>query len=128
MMIPAKELGNIRAFIDRYFVVDEMGAELLTDEQVRVQYYMAEGKAFGDHIRQKYLHFDIYVKREHVNSVDNDRLRRRDQMIAQRLHELLTGSTYARNMRFRYEDDFDLATKTIGYRRYHIVFSYKTTF
>lgn len=89
---------------------------------------MSEGKSFGDHVRLKYLHFDIYVKREAVYTVDSDRLRRRDQQIAQRLRELLTGNTYAGNLRFRYEDDFDLATKTIGYRRFHITFSYNTTF
>lgn len=128
MLIPSRDIGNIRAFVDRYFVADEMGAEVLTNEPVRVLHYVSEGKSFGDHVRQKYLHFDIYVKREEVYTVDDDRLRRRDQQIAQRIKELLTDTTYVGNMRYRYEDDFDLGTKTVGYRRYHIVFSYKTTY
>lgn len=127
MLLPEKDRGNIRTFIDRYFVLDEMGGELLKNEQVRVLYYVPEGKPFGDHIQQRYLHLDIYVKRDAVYTVDADRLRRRDQCIAQRFVELLTGSIYAANLRFRYEDEYDLGTKTVGYRRYHLVFSYKTT-
>lgn len=87
MLIPAKDQNNIRTFLDKYFVVDEMGAELLANEQVRVLHYTAEGKAFGDHVRLKFLHFDIYVKRDAVYNVDDDRLRRRDQLIAKRLRE-----------------------------------------
>lgn len=127
MLVPTKDLNSIKAFIDRYFVLDEMGGELLKSENARVLYYVSEGRSFGDHVRQKYLHFDIYVKREEVHTVDADRLRRREQCIAQRLKELLTGNTYACNLRIQYEDDYDLGTKTVGYRRYHIVFSYKTT-
>lgn len=128
MQVPPKDAGNLRTFLDKYFVLDEMGGEILATEQVRVLYYVSEGKSLGEHVRQKFLHFDIYVKREQVYNVDADRLRRRDQCIAQRIHELLTKETYAGNLRFHYEDEFDLATKTVGYRRYHIVFSYKTTY
>lgn len=128
MLIPKKDIGNIKAFIEKYLVLDEMGGELLTNEQVRVMYYVSESKAYGKRVRLKYLHFDIYCKRDVVYTVDEDRLKRRDQCVAQRLHELLTKDTYAGNLRFRYEDDFDLGTKTVGYRRYHITFTYHTTF
>ena len=36
------------------------------------------------------------------------------------------GSAQA-GLHIRYEDDYHLGTKTVGYRRYHAVFSYKQT-
>lgn len=127
MLIPAKDTGNIKAFLDKYCMPDDMGAELLLDEKVRILHYISEGREIGDRVLKRFWHFDIYVKREDVYTATNDRLKRRDKLIAQRLRELLTSTAYVCNMRYRYEDDYDLGTKTAGYRRYHIVISYKTT-
>lgn len=129
MLIPEKDIKNIRAFVDRYFVEDVLLDEPVTDEKVRILYYETEGSKYGGdlHIRQKFLEFDIYVRSTELYTADNDRLRRRDKMIGQRLKELLTGSGYVCNMRYTFEDAFALGSKTIGYRRYHLVFSYKTT-
>ncbi len=129
MLIPVKDRENIKAFIDRYFIEDALPDELVKDEDVRVIYYETEGAKLGDpHITKKKLEFDIYVRNDVLHTATNDRLQRRDKLIFQRLKELLTGSTYVCCLRFTYEDDYHLGAKTVGYRRYHAVFSYKQTY
>jgi len=128
MLIPERDMNNIMAFIQKYFVPDEVGAELLTDEEVRVLYYESEGRSIGDGVLRKFLHFDIYVKRSVLNTVSKDALQRRDKLIARRIRDLLTGSRYVQNMRYRYEDDFDMGAKFQPYKRYHITFTFATTF
>ena len=127
--IPEAEQGDIRTFISRYFIEDAMPDEPVTDEKVRVIYYETEGSKLDNdpHITKKYLEFDIYVKEDHLYNVDTDRLCRRDKKISQRLRELLTGERYVCGLRFTWEDDYHLGAKTIGYRRFHSVFSYKQT-
>lgn len=127
MLLPEGE--DLRGFISRYFVEDAMPDEAVTTEQVRVVYYETEGQRLGGdaHIIQKRLEFDIYVKEDQLYNTDADRLRRRDKRIAQRLKELLTGTRYVQGLRFTWEDDFHLGARTIGYRRYHVIFSYKQT-
>ena len=95
---------------------------------MRVLYHNGEGRNFGDRVKTNYLHFSIYTKREEVYTATNDRLKRRDKLIAQRIRELLTGSPYVHNMRYQFVDEHDLATKTAGYRRYHLTLSYHTTY
>lgn len=128
-MIPADERRDIRKFIERYFVEDVLVDAPVTDEKARIVYYETEGAKLYDnrHITKKHIEFDIYVRGTEVYTADVDRLRRRDKLIAQRLKELLTGKEHVRNMRYAYEDDYTLGSKIIGYRRWHIVFSYKTT-
>lgn len=129
LLVPAAEQKDIRAFISRYFVEDAMPDELVTDEKVRVVYYETEGSKLGNdpHITKKYLEFDIYVKEDSLYNASTDRLCRRDKKISQRLKDLLTGSRYVCGLRFTWEDDYHLGAKTIGYRRFHTVFSYKQT-
>ena len=106
MLIPAGT--GIREFIDRYFVEDVMPDEPVVNESVRVVYYETEGNKLGSpHVIRK--------------------MKRRDKLIVQRIRELLTGQTHVCHLRFQYEDDYHLGTKTIGYRRYHAVFSYVIT-
>ena len=91
-------------------------------------YYETEGSKLGTpHVTRKMLAFDIYVKEDTLYNVSVDRLKRRDKAIGQRLKELLTGKDHVCGLRFQYEDEYHLGAKTIGYRRYHIVFSYVTT-
>lgn len=128
MCIPEGDSSNIRAFIGKYFVEDAMPDEPVTDEKVRVVWYDIEGTQLGTpHVLRKPLAFDIYVKEDVLYNVDTDRLKRRDKQIGQRLKELLTGKDHVCGLRFRYEDEYHLGAKTIGYRRYHMVFSYITT-
>ncbi len=119
---------NIKTFIEKHFVEDALPDELVVDEGVRVVYYETEGTKLGTpHVTKKYMAFDIYVKESALYNATNDRLQRRDKLICQRLKELLTGTTYVCNLRFAYEDDYHLGAKTVGYRRYHVVFSFVTT-
>lgn len=128
MCIPEKSFGSIREFIGRYFIEDVLPDEPVIDEKVRVVWYDTEGAQLGTpHVLRKYLAFDIYVKADALYGMDADRLKRRDKNIGQRLKELLTGSKHVCGLRFRYEDEYHLGAKTIGYRRYHLVFSYVTT-
>lgn len=127
LLIPEAEHSDIRAFVGRYFIEDAMPDELVTDEKVRVIYYETEGSKLNNdpHITKKYLEFDIYVEAESLYNVGSDRLCRRDKKISQRLKELLTGERYVCGLRFTWEDDYHLGAKTVGYRRFHTVFSYK---
>ena len=105
-----------------------MPDELIINEAVRVIYYETEGSKLGTpHVMRKKLAFDIYVKEDALYNVSTDRLQRRDKQICQRLKELLLGQKGVCGLRFQYEDEYHLGAKTIGYRRYHVVFSYVTT-
>jgi len=105
-----------------------MGGELVTDEKVRILYFVGQSRDFGDRVKTNYLHFDIYTQRDVVYTATDDRLKRRDKLIAQRLRELLTGSTYVHNMRYRFVDEYDMGIRTAGYRHYHLTLSYHTTY
>lgn len=128
MLIPTAERRNIKQFIERYFVEDALSDAAVTNEQVRVLYYGTQGeKLGGSQVTRKRVEFDIYVRNDALYTADRDRLRHRGKLIGQRLRELLTGQQHVRNMRYTYEDDYALGAKTIGYRRWHVVFSYKVT-
>lgn len=119
---------DIRTFIDKYFIEDAMPDELVFDEHVRIVYYDTEGTKLGSpHVTKNYLAMDIYTHETSLYNVTRDRLQRRDKQIAQRLKELLTDREHVCGLKFLYEDEYHLGAKTIGYRRYHIVFSYVTT-
>jgi len=79
-------------------------------------------------VRRRYLTFDIYVKDENVHNYDNDRLKFRQQLIAERIKYLLTRHKFVENMSFTAIDDFDLGAKTVGYSRYHLIMEYKKTY
>lgn len=128
MLIPAASRGNIKTFIEKYFVEDVLPDELVTDEDVRILYYETEGSTHGNpHVLLKLLEFDIFVRNASLYNATNDRLQRRDKLILGRLKHLLLGDTYVCGLRFAYVDDYHLGAKTVGYRRYHAVFSYKQT-
>lgn len=124
MMIPAK--CNVLDFIKKYFVEDLAPDEVITNEAVRIAYYDSEGKSSGNQkVRCKYKEFDIYVKQDHLHDATDDRLQNRCHLIAERLKYLLLKDSYVCRIHYEYEDDYDLWTKMIGYKRYHIVFTYK---
>lgn len=105
-----------------------MPDELVTDEDVRVLCYETEGEKLGNpHVTRKFLEFDIYVRAQVLYTATDDRLQRRDKLIFQRLKALLTGASHVCGLRFCYEDDYHLGAKTVGYKRYHAVFSYLQT-
>lgn len=126
MLVP--DGAGIKAFIEKYFIEDALPDEPIIDESVRIVYYDTEGIKLGTpHVLKKYLALDIYVKEDALYNATRDRLQRRDKLICQRIKELLTDREHVCGLRFRYEDEYHLGAKTIGYRRYHVVFSYVTT-
>lgn len=127
MLLP--ENCNIVQFIDKYFIEDENTDELMTDENVRISYYDSKGRDTGNqNVRLRYKEFDIYVKKNVLHNATNDRLQNRYDLIADRIKYLLLRYDRVCNMHFELEEDgYNLFTKAIGYKRYHISFSYKTT-
>lgn len=127
MMIP--EDCTIVQFIDKYFVESENTDEIITDEPVRISYYDSRGRDTGNkNVRFRYKEFDIYVKREYLHNATRDRLQYRYDLIADRIKYLLLRNDRVCHLHFEREDDgYNLFTKMIGYERFHITFSYKTT-
>lgn len=122
------EPTTIVQFVDKYFVQDEAGSEILTDEKVRIVYCDTRGKDTGNKgVRIHYKEFDIFVRDDVLHNATDDRLQNRYDLIADRLKYLLLRDRNVCGLHFEFEDEYNLWTKTIGYRRYHVVFSYKTT-
>lgn len=126
MMIP--ENCTVTRFVDKYFLEDNSAGEIITDEAVRVICYDEKGiLANNSKVMINYKEFDIYVKDNVLHTATRDRIQNRYDLIAERLRYLLTRQKVVEHMSFRFEDEFNLWTKTAGYKRFHVVFSYKTT-
>lgn len=128
MVIDIKDRKNILKFIDKYFVKAVVSDEIVTDEKVRICYHEEEGRSIGSNMTKKYLHFDIFVKDEYQHNYGDDMLQSRTELIAEKIKELLTDSKYVCRINFTFMDSYDLYTKTMGYKRYRISFSYKVSF
>ena len=128
MLIPNEYKDDIATFIQKYFVKDVTSDEIITNEDVRICYFQSEGRSIGMNVLKKYWNFDIYVKDSKLHTATLDLLQSRDELIAEKIKELLTDKRYVCQMRFHFEDNYDLYTKLIGYHRYRIIFSYKTSF
>lgn len=120
---------TVTRFIDKYFIEDEESSdEIMTDEPVRIVHHDSEGVNFGNaHVRSRYKEFDIYIKNDVLHTATRDRLQNRYDLITERLKYLLIRHDTVCHLRFRFVDDYNLFTKTTGYKRYHVVFAYKTT-
>lgn len=126
MLVP--EGTNILTFQDKYFIRDGSTDELLTNEKVRIVYHDAQGWDPGNaHVRGKYKEFDIFVSEDVEHTATDDLLQSRQVLIAQRLKYLLLRERVCQGIRFQYEDEYDLWTKTVGYKEYRLTFFYKTT-
>lgn len=56
---------TITQFIDKYFIEDEVADEIITDEAVRITYYNSRGMdTTNANVREKFLEFDIFVKKD----------------------------------------------------------------
>lgn len=126
MCFPAN--GNILQFVNEYFIEDAGTDQLLKNEIVRVVHYDEQGvNTQNKNVFLKYKAFDIYVKKTYLNNATNDRLKSRAKLIAEELKNVLLKEQHLHCQHFDYVDEYDLWTKAVGYVRYHIVFSYKTT-
>lgn len=125
MMIP--EGTSVVQFIDKYFINSAAADEIVTDEKVRIVYYDGKGRNLQRNVYMKYKEFDIYVREEFLYTATYDRLKSRFSLIAERIKYLLLRSNSVCHLGFTYEDEYELWTKTVGYRRDHLVFSYNMT-
>lgn len=124
MCVP--EGTSIVDYIKNYFVEDAATDALLTNEQVRVLYYDSQGRGSDNKgVFLKYKEFDIYVHESVLHTASDDRLKGRDVLIAERLKFLLLNKFHICRLHFQYVDEYDLWTKTVGYKRYHLVLFYR---
>lgn len=125
MLVPAGT--DILTFIEKYFIRDSSTDELLTNEKVRIVVSDQQGlRTRNQYVHGKYKHFDIFVSEDVEHTATRDKLQSRQVLIAQRIKELLLQKRDQYGLRFTYEDEYDLWTKTVGYKLYHIVFFYMT--
>lgn len=123
MMLPQD--CTIINFIDKYFIKAGYTNTLVSNEDVRIVYADVQGEdSTTPNVRKNMMTFDIFVKKEHLHNVTNDRLQYRTEMIADRLLELLTTKRYTERYRFWIAGDWDLGTNTIGYARYTLALYY----
>lgn len=127
MMVP-KDI-NILDFLKKYWIEDQNGADLLTNEQVRIISYTSTNGTTGVRkVIPKTKEFDIYVREDVLYGADPiDALRKRTILIKDRQKYLLTNQVYTHHLRFDYVDGMDSWTKMVGYKRYHVIFSYNET-
>lgn len=126
MLVP--EGTSIVTFTDKYFIRDGSTDELLTTEKVRVVHHDVPGfDTWNPNVRGKYHEFDIFVSEDVEHTADTDWLRSRQVLIAERIKYLLLRQRNTEHIRFRYEDEYDQWTKTVGYKMYKLTFYYKTT-
>lgn len=126
MLVP--EGTDIVKFTDKYFIRDGSTDELLTNEKVRIVHHDDEGfGSFNPNVRCKYKNFDIYVSEDVEHTASGDWLKSRQVMIAERLKYILLRKKNIQNLSFRYEDEYDMWTKTVGYKLYRLTVFYKTT-
>ena len=126
MLVP--EDVDIVTFTDKYFIRDGSTDELLTNEKVRIVHHDAQGFPTGNpHVRGKYREFDIFVSEDEEHTATDDWLQSRQILIAERLKYLLLRNRNCQNLRFEYEDEYDMWCKTVGYKMYRLTFYYKTT-
>lgn len=126
MLIP--EGTDIVKFTDKYFIRDGSTDELLTNEKVRIVHHDTEGfDTFNPNVKGKYHEFDIFVSEDVEHTATRDWLQSRQVLIAERLKYLLLRKRNCQNLRFRYQDEYDMWTKTVGYKMYRLTVFYKTT-
>lgn len=126
MLVPVD--APITQFVDKYFIEDETTDELITDEKVRVTYCTTKGYDTGNsNVKLRFLEFDIYVCQDELHTATSDRLQNRYDLIAERIKYLLLRHDRIEHMHYEYEDEYNLFTKVVGYRRYHLVFSFKVS-
>lgn len=119
---------DIMTFQKKYFIRDGSTDELLTKEKVRIVTNDQPGSWTSNKgVNLKYKCFDIYVSEDVEHTADVDRLKSRHILISERIKYLLLRQWNCQGLHFQYEDEYDMWTKTVGYKLYRLTFFYKTT-
>lgn len=126
MKLPPKT--GILQFNQRYFIRAGFTTELLTDEVCRIIYAdTAANNTDVQNIKKQMLTFDIYVKKEEMHNIGDDRLVSRLDLIVDRLDTLLRSERYLADTGYRFwlaDGGLDLGTRTTGYARRQISYFY----
>lgn len=126
MLVPEKT--PIVPFVTKYLLEDAAPDALLTTEDVRVSHYDSQGYETGNkNVIRKFKEFDIYVKESVQYNATNDRIKSRCKLIAERIKYLLLREPIVCGLHFDFRDEYDLWTKTVGYKRYHLTFAYRVS-
>ena len=126
MKLPPKT--GILQFNQRYFIRAGFTNELLTDEVCRIIYAdTSSHETDVPTIKKQIMTFDIYVKKEEMYNIGDDRLISRLDLIADRLDKLLRRERYLADTGYRFwpaDEGVDLGTSTVGYARRSISYFY----
>lgn len=126
MKLPPKT--GILQFRDKYFIRAGFTNELLTDEVCRIVYSdSSSSDTDAPNVKRKLMTFDIFVKKDAMYDLGDDRLISRLDYIADRLDKLLRRERYLADTGYRFwpgPDDLDLGTSTVTYARKTIAFYY----
>ena len=126
MKIPPKT--GILQFNQRYFIRAGFTNELLTDEVCRIIYADSTSHETDvPNIKKQIMTFDIYVKKEEMYNIGDDRLVSRLDLIVDRLDKILRSERYLANTGYRFwpaDGGLDLGTRTVGYARRTISYYY----
>lgn len=142
MLIPAGT--TIIQFIDKYFIRAGYTSEILTDEPVRIIYgNLTESMTKNTHVSVNAITFDVFVRKDQLHNVGDDRLLYRTDLITDRIKQLLLTSPthhvkikdrevdpdnyYDSAYRFYFAGEADLGSSVIGYNRRNVSFTYKKT-
>ena len=126
MKLPPKT--GILQFRDKYFIRAGFTNELLTDEVCRIVY--SDSFTSGTdvpNVKRKTMTFDIFVKKDAMYDLGDDRLISRLDYIADRLDKLLRRERYLADTGYRFwpaDNDLDLGTSTVTYARKTIAYHY----
>lgn len=126
MKLPPKT--GILQFNQRYFIRAGFTNELLTDEICRIIYADSVPNETGvPNVKKQTMTFDIYVKKEEMYNIGDDRLISRLDLIVDRLDKLLRSERYLAETGYRFwpaDGGLDLGTRTVGYARRQIAYHY----
>ena len=126
MKLPPKT--GILQFNQRYFIRAGFTNDLLTDETCRIVYSdSASHETDVPNVKRKVMTFDIYVKKEDMYNIGDDRLVSRLDLIVDRLDKLLRQERYLQDTGYRFwpvDGGLDLGTRTTGYARRSISYYY----
>ena len=126
MKIPPKT--GILQFNQRYFIRAGFTNELLTDEVCRIIYAdTTSHETAVPTVKRNIMTFDIYVKKEELFNIGDDRLISRLDLIVEKLDRLLRNERYLAGTGYRFwpaDTGLDLGTRTTGYARRTISYYY----
>lgn len=128
LKIPATEKTNIAKVRDKY-ITNNFGSDtIIVEESCRIIYHNVPlTETQNQFVKWDGIIFEIFVKNADEYNATTNALDRRQELIADRLIELLSRK-YVGSLKFEPKDKGDLYSATQGYKRYFVKFAYKRIF